>query len=600
MGQDQRINIDSRNMNINNQSQIIIGIDFGTSGLCYAYGALNNDRRKEIALGHFEGQGRNNKISNEIILDDELETVLAFGNLCDSFLSSTHDFNFHHFKNVKMNLYKRIYKVKATNSDKEADIEYIIYLILAEAKIKAEEQIKLSEPNINVENIHYVITVPAIWDIKSKQIMIQASKKAGLIREDDDLSNFFALEPECASIYFGHENIGKQAYEMIIKDFREQSFILCDYGSGTVDIVTQKKKFENNQIKFEELYPPVGGNYGSNNINQFFIDRIIKSLFGEENVHRTKTELYKSGEYYYWVNFENSIERFKLNFISLEQLNKSYEIDCELFSDLKLDIIEKIKTFNNNHEWKLSSSRRNAYKIQFPFKIIYDFMVELVTKVIDLIIPITEQIKDINSIIFSGGASVSPILLKIFDDSYLNSLMNFSRSQNPEVAISLGSILFAMSHNIITPRKAKYTFGIEVSENWDDSKHQIGGKKIYNKLDEVYHCENLFSKFITKGQNLRPDEVIEHSYLMCGSKANIELYRTEKNNVVFCDEKNENGELIVWKFGNFMIDVGKDFDSSSKNMRKVIVKMKMGGTFISAEAIYCKTGKKADMICLFE
>ena len=32
--------------------------------------------------------------------------------------------------------------------------------------------------------------------------MINAADKAGLIREDDDPSNFFALEPEAASIYY--------------------------------------------------------------------------------------------------------------------------------------------------------------------------------------------------------------------------------------------------------------------------------------------------------------------------------------------------------------------------------------------------------------
>ena len=266
--------------------KIIIWIDFGSSGLCFAYERLNN-KEKKVNIGYFDGQAENSKISNEIILDDELKRVLAFGNDCSSFLCFKQDFKFHHFKNIKMNLYKKIDRIKASNSDKEVDIVYIIKLLLIETKKKVIEQIKKSNPSLSENNFHYIITVPAIWDIKSKQIMIDASRDAGLIREDDDFSNFFALEPEAASIYFSHncdcdtENV----YDLITKDKIEMSYILCDYGSGTVDIVTQKRKLIKNEFKFEELYQPVGGDYGANKINEYFIDRIIKPLFGEENFY---------------------------------------------------------------------------------------------------------------------------------------------------------------------------------------------------------------------------------------------------------------------------------------------------------------------------
>lgn len=589
----------NNNTNRKKENGITIGIDFGTSGLCFAYGFLNNGERF-VSMGHFNEQGLDNKILTEIILDDELKTILAFGNDCNSFLCTSHDFNFHHFKNIKMNLYKHLDKIKALNSEKEADIEYIITLILLETKKRAIEQIKLTFPNLDVNNIYYVITVPAIWDLKSKNIMFKASINAGLIGKNDDSSNFFALEPEAASIYLAHETDGKAIYKYIITDRKEKSFILCDYGSGTVDIVTQKKKFENNEFKFEELYPPVGDNLGSNKINEYFIDRVIKPLFGEDNLNMIIKELYASEDYNCWVRFENSIETFKKNFNNMNQLDKTYEIDCEFFKVLNLNIEERIKEFNlKNDKWKLSYSKFNNYKIKFPFKIIYDFMVELIGKVIELIVPITETVKDIDTFIFTGGATRSPIILQIFENSYLKDFHTI-RSSKPEVAIGIGSVLFSMCQNIIQVRKAKYSFGIKCRRKWDDSKHKIGGKKIFDKLDNDFVCENLFSKFITKDDNLRVDEIIEKTYLMSASRVVVELYKTEKDDVVFCDEKDENGALIIWNIGNYIIDVGKDFDSSSEEMRRAIVKMKLGGTYISSVAIYCKTNKKAETECLFE
>ena len=579
--------------------KIIIGIDFGSSGLCFAYGRLNK-KEKKVNIGYFDGQAENSKISNEIILDDELKRVLAFGNDCSSFLCSKQDFKFHHFKNIKMNLYKKIDRIKASNSDKEVDIVYIIKLILIETKKKVIEQIKKSNPSLSENDFHYIITVPAIWDIKSKQIMIDASKDAGLIREDDDFSNFFALEPEAASIYFSHncdcdtENV----YDLITKDKIEMSYILCDYGSGTVDIVTQKRKLIKNEFKFEELYQPVGGDYGANKINEYFIDRIIKPLFGEENFYNIKKELYNSEDYTHWVDFENSIEQFKITFNSLNQLNKDYTIDCEIFSLLNLDIEQKIKDFNQNNKWKIKSSRINKYKIQFPYEIIYDFMLELITKVKEIIIPITKKVNNIKTIIFSGGFSLSPILYKIFEDSELEGI-NFVMSEHPEIAIACGSVLFSMSsHNIISPRIAKYTFGIRVSEKWDDTKHQNGGTKSQNKdNNNNYYCTNIFEKFITKGDSLRPDDEITKIFHLNTSKGIIYLYKTEEKDVLFCDEKDEKGQLKISKFGEYEIDVGEDFDPS---FREIIVKMKMGGTHISSSAKYSKTNDDAKIKCLFE
>ena len=583
-----------------NKNKMVIGIDFGTSGLGYAYGLLN-DSKKQVYFGHFENQGVNNKIINEIILDDELVKVLAFGNDCNAFLCSKHESKFHHFKNIKMNLYKKIFKIKASNSDKEADIKYIIQLILIETKKKAIEQIKMTYPFLSENDFHYTITVPAIWDIHSKQIMIDASQAAGLIREDDDFSNFFALEPEAASIYFSHNCINdtEPVYNLIKKDKIEMSYILCDYGSGTVDIVTQKRKLIKNEFKFEELYQPVGGDLGASKINEYFIDRVIKPLIGEENFNEVKNKAYESEYYTSFIEFENSIEKFKKNLSNENQLNNKFEIDCEIFKLVELNITEKIENFNknNNIKWKLESNRMNEYKIKFPYQIIYDFMKELITEVIKIIEPITESIEEVKTIIFSGGASLSPILYKIFEKSSLEG-MNLVRTTYPEIAIANGSVLYSMSsNNIISPRIAKYTFGVQSSRKWDEIKHINGGKKFYNKFDKRYDCINIFSKFITKGDKIKPDDVFSKTFNLVDKSAIINLYKSEEKDVMFCDEEDENGKLKIWKIGQYEIDVGDEFD---ENSREVIVKIKMGGTHISSTAIYTKTKKQAKIKFLFE
>ena len=81
-----RNSINNNSKNLIKEDEIIIGIDFGSSGIAFAYSFLN-DKNETPTGGYFEGQQNNNKISTEIILDDNLEKILAFGDDCESFLS---------------------------------------------------------------------------------------------------------------------------------------------------------------------------------------------------------------------------------------------------------------------------------------------------------------------------------------------------------------------------------------------------------------------------------------------------------------------------------------------------------------------------------
>ena len=573
------------------KNDVIIGIDFGSSGVSFSYGFLNNQRTVPIQ-GFFDGQFSNNKLSTEIILDDNLN-ILAFGNDCEGFLSSIKDKNFHHFKNIKMNLYKKKYKIKSRNSDKEVDIQFIIQLILQEIKKKALEQIKRTMPQLQDNNIHWIITVPAIWEIKSKQIMINAAQEAGLIRDDDDPSNFFALEPEAASLYY-HNSTQAQINNIELGE----PFIVCDFGGGTVDIVTQKKVKNNNQFsKFEEVYRPLGGHDGCNLINEYFMDRVIKELFGEQCFNETKNNK-NMKNYNNWIELENKIEEKKKKFYKFEQVNEYFQIDCFIFKTncKKKNLNDLVENFNSkNKNWKLKIDE--DFKILFPYQIFYDFMLEIINKMSEYIYEIMNSIKNVKSLIFTGGASANPIFQQMLQNIEELRNINIVSSQNPEFAISNGSVYFSYDHNIISPRKSKYSFGIKVRENWNDKKHRNGGIKICDKIDQKDKCENLFSKFITINDNIRPDREIIKSYLMCDSNVMVELYKTKENNVTFINEVDNNGNLKIEKFGEFNIDVGNDFDVKNKNVE---VRIKMGGTFISCSATYCKTKKKAKMTCLFE
>ena len=119
--------------------KIVVGIDFGTGGIGYAYSLCDN--KKNIILSDLKDQC-DNKVPTEIILDNEYKFILAFGNECSGYINSHHDKDsYQYFKDIKMNLYKNNDKIKSTNGS-EIDIELIISFILTKISNEAIDQIK--------------------------------------------------------------------------------------------------------------------------------------------------------------------------------------------------------------------------------------------------------------------------------------------------------------------------------------------------------------------------------------------------------------------------------------------------------------------------
>ena len=172
--------------------------------------------------------------------------------------------------------------------------------------------------------------------------------------------------------------------------------------------------------------------------------------------------------------------------------------------------------------------------------------------------------------------------------------LNYVKSHNPEIAISLGSVHYAFERNIISVRKAKYTIGIGFEDDWIND-YEGKGKKI--KINGNFYCENLFSKFITKNQRIPFNQVIKNSYFMDCPTIIIDLYKSNKDNPTLIDEKDDQGNLIVDKFGEIILDVKDEYDP---NKKEVIVEMKFGGTFISISAKYVKNNERVYSLFVFE
>ena len=587
--------------------EVVVGIDFGSSGSGYAYSYLD---KHKIIHGQIYNASVDYKVPTEIILDDKNYT-LQFGGECVKYIKEKGLGTGHYFKGIKMHLYENKNYIIANNSGKELPLKLVIQRVLEKLKELAIKEISKNRPYLAKETnkIKWVVTVPAIWNEHQKSIMMDSCIGAGLINQNTDKSLFFALEPEAASLYCAiNKEIDQQYFQ------KGEYYIICDLGGGTGDIVAHLVGSNNH---LNEIVPSCGGNFGSNEIDKLIFKEIIFKLFGcqdfntfylkykkqngnnkNDNEDNDKGELFSD-----WSEIEREIKDFKEGATN-EKIKKKmkYTINFSLFQDIfddDVDISDLVKEYNDNIydiDLKLIVKKnKKKWIIEFPYKIVYNYMKDQANSICKIINDIISK-ESIKTLIFVGGYCSNDILTELIKEG-LNGITTFLQPSNPSLSIMEGAVLFGIEPSAINIRKAKYTIGKRINSPWDDEKHSIGGKKYFNEEKKKWYCKGCFDKFIEINQNLEYEQEISHiSSIPITSKnkkvTNMEFYKTKKINPIFTNEEG------IIKIGECRLEIDKEYDSYKD--RKIRTIMKFGGTFIDVTAIHIKSGISVKTILTFD
>ena len=583
-----------------------VGIDFGTSGITFSYSFESNKDFKDIYVKKWEGEGTANKTNTEIILDESLDKILAFGKKeCSGKIHSGIK-NGLHFSNIKMYLYQDQLEIPDSLLQGKYSLTKVISKFLEKMRDEAIEELKskaiffqsLNEIELR-EKIKWILTVPAIWSDKSKTCMLEAAKLSKLINEKDDPSNFFALEPEAAACFYAMS--GKSEKEVL-----ENPYIICDLGGGTADITTHERILDKNGNKIiNEIYPPTGGAHGSREINQFIMKSVIFELFEKadqkiEKILKTKGE--ESEQFQDDLrDLEDKINDFKHTF-SFKKIDETYGISLVAFKDL-YENIPNIEDLVNKYNtkarkgWKIKTKNKKKWILEFPYKIIYDLFKELIVdktsdyikKIINYLNNAKKNKKEIKTIILAGGMSSNISILELFKKAIPE--ISIISMTEPEIAVVKGAIYFAKNPFVISERMARYSIGVKCVDVWEDKLNNIRGAiKFYNEKSGIDCCLNRFSVFYKKYSSINVSgEGKKREYDMYTNHCEITFYRSDFDGPVYVvDQLDEKGNSITEEFGKLIFQV-EDFDEKKPI---ILVEVKLGGTFIVAEVEYLKTKKK--------
>ena len=569
--------------------KVVAAIDFGTSGTTYAFAFT--DKRDNIVTGKWNINDEKNP--SELILDDVLN-LKKFGNECKEYFGdqSSSEEKFYYFKNIKMELYKNQKEIAADNGGARQPLAFIISKILIKMKQEALKAIRARNPLILETEIEWKVTVPAIWNDQSKDIMRKACENAGIFNKNQQ-STFFALEPEAAACDYVMNNPCSNTISP------GTTYIVCDIGGGTVDISTHKRIEEDGKIFIEEVYPPIGGNNGSTYINKKFIEDVIVKLFGKDAmnklIQKIKDPFKRQDIYADYCDFLESIDEFKINISEdKRRKNEAKRINCTVFSefiDKDKTIEELIYEFNlncTNNNWKIK--RHKEFKIYFPYQIMIDLTKEIIVdKTVKYINKIISNVSQVSTIIYAGSVSSNNYIISMIKKG-INKVVNHYLCTYPPVSVVKGAVVFGLNPYIIKRRVSKFTIGIRCNEKWDEKKHGMHPEKKYFDFDDnCYRCKDIFSPIIERDQKISVDEIYSKNYDIKGGKTTITFYKTLYNNITFVDEK-----IVITskcqKFGELVFDVGDKYD---KNDRDLIIELEMGGTFISANIRYKNERRRA-------
>lgn len=569
---------------IQGKEKVMIGIDFGTSGTAFSYAFMNEDKNDILIPEEI-------KSPTEIILDSNMKCI-SFGKACKEFLSSGKmlEQKYYHFSDIKMKLYKNERRIQANNDSSFHDLQTVITQILIAIKKEALKIINSKRESPIIEsNIEWKLTVPAIWREKSKELMINAAKTAGIFNElKTDKSLFLALEPECAALDFINE---KSSDKNVVKI--GNNYIVCDIGGGTIDISTHTRKvnFIDNKVYIEELYPPSEGNNGSNYINKAFMEKVIKKIFGEKALNNlikaVKNKTLNEDEdededigYDDYMNLLDQIEDFKIG-INANSINDSKRINCTIFKNfIKEDISELIYKYNLNCPEKWKIEKHNGLKIHFPNQIMIDLTKKIIVdNTVNYIWEIIDHVKSINSIIYAGTVSKNSYIISMIQNQLPNNI-NSCVTIHPSLAVARGAVMFGMNPFAIKSRISRFYIGVQTTENWNEIKHfKRQDLKFFCPIEKCYKCSNIFSPIILKNQNVLVDEWIGEKYSILSSKCVIVFLRTDNNNTIFTDDKIKRCQI----FGKIEFDAGNEFDINDNDL---LVELKLGGTFVDAKIKY--------------
>lgn len=362
-------------------------------------------------------------------------------------------------------------------------IEYLKDHLLDTLQSKSKTS---SRVDITVKDVHFVITVPAIWDDKAKLIMREAAMEAGL--EGDQLS--FALESEAASIWCQNISLSSSGKKCAI-NIPGTKYMVCDLGGGTADI-TVHESTRNGKLK--ELHKASGGDWGGTQVDRCFM-HMLSTVMGQNALQRFSKE--------YLYDFFDLLRDFETTKRTISNKTKG-KVSIKLPMALReisneeqvarVNFWETIKSssYGDKVEVKGDKMRLNVQLARDMFQEPIRRLCQHIKDLLD-----TPILCDITAILMVGGFSECELVQDAVTEAFPKKTVIFPF--NSGLAVLNGAVLYGHMPGIVESRISHFTYGLQATVDFDPDIHPPDKKVIVNGVEK---CKDIFRIYVEKGQEV--------------------------------------------------------------------------------------------------
>ena len=326
--------------------------------------------------------------------------------------------------------------------------------------------------------------------------------------------------------------------------------IVHKFAGGTVDI-TAHERLPDGELK--ELIPAIGGDWGGMQINKSF-ERLLERYFSKDFMSDFKHDCLAT-----WISLQVDFEKKKRG--TQPDGTSSISIDVNIaFGEYVQEkmgktVKELLPTKDNGkdlfyHQGKLIITGTGVLELYHSN---LGYIVQCLEKVF-----CSPQLKGLRYIFLVGGYSQSEYLYNALRVKFPN--YAFLVPEQSSTAIMKGAVLFGHNPNRIVTRIARKTYGCCVRRMFDEELHDP--RKAMTDENRVKYCDLIFSKFVTKGEEVtlgKPYVFYTAPFQSDARHVTKRLYYTDREDALYVDEEGVK-QLAELRLDMEDITYGKDRD----------------------------------------
>ncbi|XP_045169880.2 heat shock 70 kDa protein 12B-like isoform X2 [Mercenaria mercenaria] len=326
---------------------------------------------------------------------------------------------------------------------------------------------------IEVTDLQYVFTVPAIWNDNAKQFMREAAQEAGI----DESRLKLCLVPASASVLC--QIVSTDEKTNLSKSGTQ--YMVVDLGGGTANISVHEKLIDGS---LKEIHKASGGPWGGNTADNNYLEWLIK-IFGKETMHRFKNEQ--------MTDYSDLFREFEIKTRNITLASKGkiiFRVPVSLTDMYQTVVGIPLRDIFS----KLGLNDRVTLigdKLAIDASIVINFSEILMNNIIAHVKEILSQkkMKQVDPIVLVGGFAENEFVLEKMRKKIKNKRIILADESG--LVVLKGAVRFGHFPDVITTNILSFMYGIDTTRAFSVEKHvqskilNVFGKNFAKDLFEV-------------------------------------------------------------------------------------------------------------------